>query len=94
MKADHTQPELSLGNHVWEFLEPEPYASFGRGQWACLKGVKRTQGGAQITEDPISATTLSPGATHTPLAQNAEIHAEIHRASWHHCKGHHLLICR
>lgn len=34
------QTELSLGNHVQEFLEPEPYASFGRGEWDCLRGSK------------------------------------------------------
>lgn len=73
MKADHTQPELSLGNHVWEFLEPEPYASFGRGERACLKGVKHTQGGAQITKkNPISASSPSPGSP-IPLDQNADI---------------------
>lgn len=42
MRADHMQVELSLGNHVQELLEPEPYASFGRGERDCFRGAKHT----------------------------------------------------
>lgn len=91
MRADHTRAELSLGNHVREFLEPEPYASFGRGEWDCLRGAKHTRGGAQITKRPHLSCIPLP-RTHLPSPWLRMQKHKMHGASWHYCKGHHLLI--
>lgn len=79
MRADHTQAELSQGNHVRELLEPEPYASFGRGEQDCLRGSE-----AHPRSIPL------PRA-HLPSPWLRMQKYKMQGAS-HHCKGHHLLI--
>lgn len=83
------QAELSLGNQVRELPEPEPYATFGRGEWHCLRG---NEGGGGPKEepkslkDPTSVTSPFPGPT------SHHFDSESKNTSRHHCKGLHLLI--
>lgn len=92
MRADHTHGLSS----AWEIMCG---SSWSQSHMPALEEGSGTASGERSTpeeepkslKDPISAVSPLP-RTHLPSPWLRMQKYKMHGASWHHCKGHHLLI--